>query len=202
MTSQQLFVPCGCLELLSADSINFNRLNPVCCFLAKFHSPRSERKPQLLRGDAQVSYCRHPGPPKFPIYPIICIGSYKEPIFPLNRTYSDIYIRTMKQLCCELTKSQFFISENSIFIIFFFPIKSQHFGRKFLYCPIFWTWTAYFSYQIFQKVAGMPAIGQYFSLSLKIVPTGAFATVNSAQFPSLLANVRRVFGLGCAVGGG
>ena len=41
----------------------------------------------------------------FPIYPIICIGSHKEPIFsrnppifPLNRTYSDIYISQ-----CEAT---------------------------------------------------------------------------------------------------
>ena len=26
-------------------------------------------------------FCTHPRPPIFPIHPIICIGSYKEPIF-------------------------------------------------------------------------------------------------------------------------
>ena len=56
-------------------------------------------------------------------------------IFPLNRTYSDICIRTMKQLCCELTKSQFFIYENSFFSIFFFYKE-----------PIFWQKIPTFSY--------------------------------------------------------
>ena len=51
---------------------------------------------------------RHPRPPMFPIYPIICIRSYKEPIFqkilyfPINRTYSDICILHCEAilLCC------------------------------------------------------------------------------------------------------
>ena len=71
MTSQQLFVPCACLELLSADSINFNCPESSVLFFVKFWA----------RGDVQVSYCGHPGPRMFPIYPIICMGSYKEPIF-------------------------------------------------------------------------------------------------------------------------
>ena len=41
----------------------------------------------------------------------------------------------MKQLCCELTKSQFFISENSFFSIIFIPIKS-----------LFWQKIPIFSY--------------------------------------------------------
>ena len=68
---------------------------------------------------------RHPRPPMFPIYPIICIRSYKEPIFqkilyfPINRTYSDICILHCEAilLCC-LTKSKFCISGNGIFLIF------------------------------------------------------------------------------------
>ena len=89
MTSQQLFVPCACLELLRTDSINFNRLNPVCFLFCEipFAKKRTEAamRPTIVsgiaRGDAQVSYGRHPGPPIFPVYPIICVGCYKEPIF-------------------------------------------------------------------------------------------------------------------------
>ena len=46
------------------------------------------------------------------------------------------------------------------------PIKSLYFVRKFLYFPLFLTGTVYFSYQIFQKVAGRPAIEKSSNLAL------------------------------------
>ena len=65
--------------------------------------------------------CRHPRLPIFPIYPIICMGSYKEPIFQEILLYCLLIgliltsaFCTVKQFCCELTKSKFFNSENRL----------------------------------------------------------------------------------------
>ena len=76
---------------------------------------------------------RHPGPPMFPIYPIICIRSYKEPIFqkilyfPIGHILISAFC-TVKQFCCVvLTKSKFCISGNGIFLIFlkfFIPLRA------------------------------------------------------------------------------
>ena len=76
-------------------------------------------------------------------------------------------------------------------------MKSLHFGRKFLYFELE---QPIFPIRFFKKWLGCPLLANIFSLSLEIVPE-VFAKVNSAQFSSLLTNVRRVFGLGSAVGG-
>ena len=41
---------------------------------------------------------RHPRPPVFPIYPIICIGSYKGPIFQEILLYSGLLIFRRKKI--------------------------------------------------------------------------------------------------------
>ena len=83
---------------------------------------------------------RHPRPPMFPIYPIICIRSYKEPIFqkilyfPINRTYSDICILHCEAilLCC-FNKIKILYQWKWYFFKIFYPTKSLYFGRKLLY---------------------------------------------------------------------
>ena len=53
---------------------------------------------------------RPPTPLIFPVYHIICIGCYKEsisrnpPVFPINRTYFDIYILFCESILLSLNK--------------------------------------------------------------------------------------------------
>ena len=106
MTSQQLFVPCGCLELVSADSINFNRrVNPpwfVFCEIPFTNKGTgAAMRPATASGkatrDTQVSH--------WPIFSLSSKQSQK-PLRKLTRPSSSVMSNTVNKKRVEKYFSQ------------------------------------------------------------------------------------------------
>ena len=104
--------------------------------------------------------------PRPPIFTIIYIGSNIEPIFLeillyflwIGRILTSAFC-SVRQFCCEWTKTKFFITKNRLYICFaffkIFPVKSLYFGRKFLYFPMILNLNSlFFPIRFFKKLLG------------------------------------------------